>query len=65
MAVITLPPELAVDPAQLQRRLLHDHGIEVPCTRHDGFAFVRVSVQGCTTAANLEALESALIALCA
>ncbi|MBA2247387.1 MAG: aminotransferase class V-fold PLP-dependent enzyme [Chloroflexia bacterium] len=65
MAVIALPQEPVVDPAELQRRLLHDHEIEVPCTRHEHQGFVRVSVQGYTTDDDLEVLESALIALCA
>lgn len=66
MAVISVPAPPAgdtLDPAALQRQLLLDHGIEVPCTRHHERVFVRVSVQGYTTDADLEALESALIAL--
>ena len=64
MALISLPSPEAIDPAALQRRLLLDHGIEVPCTRHHDHVFVRVSVQGYTTDADLEALEAALVALC-
>lgn len=57
MALITVP---AMDARALEQRLLHIHGIEVPCTQHDGQVFVRVSVQGYTTDADLDALESAL-----
>ncbi len=57
MALIGVP---ATDAAALERRLLHVHGIEVPCTEHDGRTSVRVSVQGYTTDADLAALETAL-----
>jgi isopenicillin-N epimerase len=57
MAVISVP---ASDAGALERRLLHHHGIEVPCTQHQGQVFVRVSVQGYTTDTDLAALESAL-----
>lgn len=57
MAVIGVP---AIDAAALERRLLYDHGIEVPCTRHNGRVYVRVSVQGYTTDADLDALAAAL-----
>ncbi len=57
MALISVP---ANDAPTLQRRLLHVHGIEVPCTQHDGRVFVRVSVQGYTTDQDLAALEAAL-----
>lgn len=57
MALVRVP---ATDAAALKRRLLHVHGIEVPCTRHEDQVFVRVSVQGYTTDADLAALETAL-----
>jgi isopenicillin-N epimerase len=57
MAVIAVP---ASDAAALERRLLLCHGIEVPCTTHGDCVFVRVSVQGYTTIADLAALEGAL-----
>lgn len=65
MALITLPSRDDIDVATLQRRLLLGHGIEVPCTRHHDHDFVRVSVQGYTTHDDLDALETALVALCA
>lgn len=46
----------------LRRRLFEQHHIEVPVTHHGGQHFVRVSVPGYTTAADLAALESALTA---
>lgn len=58
MALITVP---AADAHDLQRRLRVDYGIEVPCTRHRDHVFVRVSVQGYTTDADLDVLESALL----
>jgi len=57
MALVRVP---TTDPAALERRLMHVHGIEVPCTRHENQIFVRVSVQGYTTDADLAALETAL-----
>lgn len=57
MAVISVP---ASDAGALERRLLHVHGIEVPCTHHQGQVFVRVSVQGYTTDTDLDVLECAL-----
>lgn len=60
MALISVP---TADGADLQNQLLLEHGIEVPCTRHDGRVFVRVSVQGYTTDADLDALERALVAI--
>jgi len=58
MALIAVP---ATNPIELRERLLVNYGIEVPCTQHDGRVFVRVSVQGYTTDADLDALESALL----
>lgn len=63
MALLTLPSRDDIDVATLQSRLLLDHGIEVPCTRHHDHVFVRVSVQGYTTDDDLDALETALVAL--
>lgn len=57
MAVITLPDG---DHAGLQDRLLFDHNVEVPLTGHGGMTFVRVSVQGYTSEAELERFEKAL-----
>lgn len=48
------------DAAALRERLFEQHRIEVPVTQHAGRTFVRVSVQGYNTEADLQALESAL-----
>ena len=48
------------DAGALRERLFEQHRIEVPVTQHAGRTFVRVSVQAYNTAADLEALESAL-----
>ena len=58
MAVITLP---GGDHSTLQQRLFSNHGVEVPVTRHDQDAFVRVSVQGYTTHEEISRFESALV----
>ncbi len=52
----------APDPAALREYLLDTHQIEVPVTQHGERLFVRVSVQAYNTAADLQALESALAA---
>jgi isopenicillin-N epimerase len=57
MAPIPVPP---CDAEGLRARLFDQHRIEVPVTQHDGRCFVRVSVQGYTTAAELDALARAL-----
>ncbi len=57
MASFPLPP---CDPAALQERLWEDYRVEVPVTTWNGRAFLRVSVQGYNTQADLEALLSAL-----
>lgn len=48
------------DAGALRERLFGQHRIEVPVTQHAGRTFVRVSVQAYNTAADLEALETAL-----
>lgn len=53
MFAVALPPE--VDPA-LQARLLAEDAVEVPVTRWDGQALVRVSVQGYNDEADIAAL---------
>lgn len=60
MALITVPPGDAIG---LHDRLRRDYGIEVSCTEHHGRVFVRISVQGYTTDADLDALESALLTI--
>ncbi|MCB1998114.1 MAG: aminotransferase class V-fold PLP-dependent enzyme [Burkholderiaceae bacterium] len=53
-------PVRTTDPDALRRRLFDEHRIEVPVTTHDGRHFVRVSVAGYTTEADLRALETVL-----
>lgn len=48
------------DAAALRDRLFEQHRIEVPVTQHAGRTFVRVSVQGYNSEADLQTLESAL-----
>ena len=48
------------DAEALRARLFERHRIEVPVTQHAGRTFVRVSVQGYNTEADLDALEAAL-----
>lgn len=56
-----VPLAVATDDGDaLRRRLFERHRIEVPVTRHGHRHFVRVSVQGYTTAQDLAALEAAL-----
>ncbi|MFT3816931.1 MAG: aminotransferase class V-fold PLP-dependent enzyme [Rubrivivax sp.] len=57
MVPVPVPP---CDAEALRRRLFEQHRIEVPVTQHEGRAFVRVSVQGYNTRAELEALAQAL-----
>lgn len=57
MAPIPVP---ACDAEALRTRLFGQHHIEVPVTQHEGRSFVRVSVQGYNTRAELETLASAL-----
>jgi len=51
------------DAEALRAALFGQHGIEVPVTTHGGRNFVRVSVQGYNTEAELAALERALAAI--
>ena len=54
--MVTIPvPD--TDPEALRARLLDDDGIEVPVTQHAGRTFVRISVQGYTTADDLARFE--------
>jgi isopenicillin-N epimerase len=48
------------DAEALRTRLLEQHAIEVPVTRHGGRSFVRVSVQGYNNDDDLARLEAAL-----
>ena len=56
-------PVRADDGDALRRWLFERHRIEVPVTRHGAQHFVRVSVQGYNTEADLQCLETALQAL--
>lgn len=58
MATIPIP---ATDPAALRDRLFERYGVEVPVNTYDDRQFVRVSVQGYTTADDLDHLERALV----
>lgn len=61
MAPLPVPP---CDAEALRARLFDQHRIEVPVTQHDGRCFVRVSVQGYNTRAELERLAEVLRAEC-
>jgi isopenicillin-N epimerase len=56
MVAIPVPPQ---DPQALRQRLYDDSGIEVPVTSHRGQVFVRVSVQGYTSSAEVQRLLNA------
>jgi isopenicillin-N epimerase len=56
MAAIPVPHQ---DAEALQRELFQHSRIEVPVTRHAGRTFVRISVQGYTTNADIQALLNA------
>ena len=57
MVAIPVPPQ---DAEALRRRLFEQHRIEVPVTQHGGHTFVRLSVQGYNTEADIARLEDAL-----
>jgi len=59
MAPIPVPAH-GLDAEALRQHLFEQHRIEVPVTQHEGRRFVRVSVQGYNTRAELEALAGAL-----
>ena len=56
MVAIPVPSQ---DPQALRQRLYDDSGIEVPVTSHRGQVFVRVSVQGYTSSAEVQRLLNA------
>jgi len=58
MAVVRLPRVREI-PA-FQRELLQQYSIEVPCIEWNGQHFIRISVQGYNTEADLEALVTAV-----
>ena len=61
MATMPLPP--AGDLSALKGRLYGEHRIEVTCFQWRGRPFLRVSVQGYNTEADIETLMDALSAL--
>lgn len=56
MTVIPLPHQ---DAAELQQRLYEEDRIEIPVTQHEGQNYLRISVQGYTTEADVQALMNA------
>jgi isopenicillin-N epimerase len=57
MVAAYLPP---CDPADVQRSLLEEYAIEVPCFEWNGRPLIRVSVQGYNEPADVDRLVSAL-----
>jgi isopenicillin-N epimerase len=57
MAAAELPP---CDPAGVQRRLLEEHAVEVPCLTWDGRPLIRVSCQAYNDEQDVERLLEAL-----
>lgn len=60
MATVPLPP---CDPAVLAERLREEYRIEIPVMTWQGRHFIRVSAQGYTTRADIDALLQALVVL--
>jgi isopenicillin-N epimerase len=58
MAVVRLP--LVRNISEFQRGLLQQHNIEVPCIEWNNQHFIRISVQGYNTEADLDALVAAV-----
>ena len=58
LAVSPLP--IGTNPALLQARLYNDYHIEIPLTEHLGQPYLRVSVQGYNTQAELDVLVDAI-----
>ncbi|MBW7882390.1 MAG: aminotransferase class V-fold PLP-dependent enzyme [Caldilineaceae bacterium] len=63
MAIAPIP--FQDDLPGLKQRLYNEHRIEVPCTAWDGHHFIRISVQGYNTEADLARLVDALRTLLA
>ncbi len=57
MVALPLP---ACDPADVQRRLMDEHGIEVPVWEWEGRPLIRISLQGYNTSEDVERLVEAL-----
>jgi isopenicillin-N epimerase len=62
MALIEIA-DPGMEPSALHDRLLRDHDIEVPCSRHGDTTCLRVSVQGYVSDDDLDTLERALEAI--
>lgn len=60
MAIAALPP---VDSHQLKQRLLEEYKVEIPVTEWQRRTFVRISVQGYNTQADMDALLAGLTAV--
>ena len=60
MAILPLP---ACDATILRHRLLDEYHIEIPPTAWNGQQFLRISIQGYNTRADVDALIGALSAL--
>ncbi|MGY8823920.1 MAG: aminotransferase class V-fold PLP-dependent enzyme [Candidatus Latescibacterota bacterium] len=60
MAILPIPP---CDGKVLKGRLLAEYGIEMPTTGHDGQQFLRISVQGYNSQAEIDTLVEALSVL--
>jgi isopenicillin-N epimerase len=58
MAIVRLP--LVREISEFQRQLLQQYRIEVPCIEWNGQHFIRISVQGYNTEADLDALVAAV-----
>ena len=57
MVAVELPP---CDPGVVQRRLVDEYRIEVPCFEHGGRSLLRISVQGYNDESDMERLLLAL-----
>lgn len=61
MAVAELPAAVSV--AEMQARLYNEHQVEVPLLEWNGRKFIRISLQGYNSEADIQALLAALAAL--
>lgn len=63
MAIAPLPP--IDDLPAFKARLYNDYRVEIPCTLWDGRPFIRVSIQGYNSGADVDALARALSSMLA
>jgi len=61
MAIAALPP--IKDLSEFQNQLYQQYNIEIPCIHWNGGDFIRISVQGYNTTADIDILTNALIEL--